>query len=51
MTCACLGRVEGSRHMPEITLTAGPVAYEDTGGDGPVVVLLHGLVHDHTVWR
>ncbi|MGW5663867.1 alpha/beta fold hydrolase [Streptomyces sp. NPDC003758] len=37
--------------MPEITLTAGPVAYEDTGGDGPVVVLLHGLVHDHTVWR
>ncbi|MGW5605855.1 alpha/beta fold hydrolase [Streptomyces sp. NPDC003753] len=37
--------------MPEITLTAGPVAYEDTGGDGPVVILLHGLVHDHTVWR
>ncbi|WP_137992730.1 alpha/beta fold hydrolase [Streptomyces vilmorinianum] len=37
--------------MPEIELTAGTVTYEDTGGDGPVVVLLHGLVHDATVWR
>ncbi|MFJ3336566.1 alpha/beta fold hydrolase [Streptomyces sp. NPDC086766] len=37
--------------MPEIRLSAGTVEYEDTGGDGPVVVLLHGLVHDSTVWR
>ncbi|WP_263164795.1 alpha/beta fold hydrolase [Streptomyces sp. SCSIO ZS0520] len=37
--------------MPEIDLTAGPVAYEDTGGTGPVIVLLHGLVHDASVWR
>ncbi|GAA1525102.1 alpha/beta hydrolase [Streptomyces albidochromogenes] len=37
--------------MPEVELTAGAVAYEDTGGPGPVVVLLHGLVHDATVWR
>lgn len=37
--------------MPEIELTAGIVEYEDTGGPGPVVVLLHGLVHDATVWR
>ncbi|NDZ77667.1 alpha/beta hydrolase [Streptomyces sp. SID10853] len=37
--------------MPEITLTAGTVDYVDTGGSGPVVVLLHGLVHDATVWR
>ena len=37
--------------MPEIELSAGPVAYDDTGGDGPVVVLLHGLVHDNTVWH
>ncbi|MFD7442805.1 alpha/beta fold hydrolase [Streptomyces sp. NPDC059909] len=37
--------------MPEIELSAGTVAYEDTGGPGPVVVLLHGLVHDATVWR
>ncbi|MFD4141222.1 MULTISPECIES: alpha/beta fold hydrolase [unclassified Streptomyces] len=37
--------------MPEIELTAGTIQYEDTGGPGPVVVLLHGLVHDATVWR
>ena len=37
--------------MPDIELTAGVVEYEDTGGEGPVVVLLHGLVHDATVWR
>ncbi|GAA3376783.1 alpha/beta hydrolase [Streptomyces sannanensis] len=37
--------------MPEIELTAGTTDYEDTGGTGPAVVLLHGLVHDATVWR
>ncbi|PPS89961.1 alpha/beta fold hydrolase [Streptomyces sp. MH60] len=37
--------------MPDIELSAGTIEYEDTGGDGPVVVLLHGLVHDSTVWR
>ncbi|MER6168205.1 alpha/beta fold hydrolase [Streptomyces violaceorubidus] len=37
--------------MPDIEMSAGTVEYEDTGGDGPVVVLLHGLVHDSTVWR
>lgn len=37
--------------MPDIELSAGTIEYEDTGGDGPVVVLLHGLVHDRTVWR
>jgi pimeloyl-ACP methyl ester carboxylesterase len=37
--------------MPEIELRAGTIAYEDSGGPGPVVVLLHGLVHDATVWR
>ena len=35
--------------MPEIELSAGTVAYEDTGGEGPVVVLLHGLLHDAVV--
>ncbi len=30
--------------MPDIRLTAETVEYEDTGGEGPVVVLLHGLV-------
>jgi pimeloyl-ACP methyl ester carboxylesterase len=37
--------------MPDIELSAGTIEYEDTGGDGPVVVLLHGLVHDAAVWR
>lgn len=37
--------------MTEIQLTAGTVDYQDTGGPGPVVVLLHGLVQDATVWR
>jgi pimeloyl-ACP methyl ester carboxylesterase len=37
--------------MPEIELSAGTIDYEDTGGDGPVLVLLHGLTMDSTVWR
>lgn len=37
--------------MPVIELSAGTIEYDDTGGDGPVVVLLHGLVHDASVWR
>ncbi|MFF8878245.1 alpha/beta fold hydrolase [Streptomyces flaveolus] len=37
--------------MPDIELSAGTLEYEDTGGEGPVVVLLHGLAHDATVWR
>ena len=37
--------------MPEIELPAGIIEYEDTGGSGPVVVLLHGLVMDDSLWR
>jgi pimeloyl-ACP methyl ester carboxylesterase len=37
--------------MPEIELSAGIIEYEDTGGSGPVVVLLHGLVMDVSVWN
>src|SRR5689334_7645863 len=41
--------------MPAIELSAGPIDYEDSGpppgGDGPTVVLLHGLLMDSTVWR
>jgi pimeloyl-ACP methyl ester carboxylesterase len=33
-----------------IDLAAGPVEYIDTGGDGPVVVLLHGLLMDASLW-
>jgi pimeloyl-ACP methyl ester carboxylesterase len=36
--------------MPEIELSAGPIEYQDTGGDGPTVVLLHGLLMDATLW-
>ncbi|MGY0019360.1 alpha/beta fold hydrolase [Streptomyces sp. YJ-C3] len=32
-------------------LSVGPLAYDDTGGDGTPVVLLHGLAQDGTVWR
>lgn len=37
--------------MAEIELTAGTIDYSDTGGDGPTVVLLHGVVMNGTVWR
>ena len=32
-----------------IELSAGPLAYEDTGSDGPVLVL-HGLLMDASLW-
>src|SRR3954454_6586127 len=37
--------------MPEIDVTAGTIEYEDTGGDGPTLVLLHGLAMDASLWR
>jgi pimeloyl-ACP methyl ester carboxylesterase len=37
--------------MPEIELSAGVIEYQDTGGGGPVVVLLHGLLMDGSQWR
>lgn len=37
--------------MPEARLSAGLVEYEDTGGTGTVMVLLHGLAMNATVWR
>ncbi len=37
--------------MQEIELSAGIVEYEDTGGSGPIVVLLHGLAMDGSLWR
>jgi pimeloyl-ACP methyl ester carboxylesterase len=36
--------------MPEIELSAGTIEYADTGGHGPVVVLLHGLMMDASLW-
>ncbi|MGW8380508.1 alpha/beta hydrolase [Streptomyces sp. ODS28] len=36
--------------MPEVRLSAGTVTYEDTGGEGTVVVLLHGVAMDGSLW-
>jgi pimeloyl-ACP methyl ester carboxylesterase len=36
--------------MPAVDLPAGTVDYLDTGGDGPVLLLLHGLAMDGRVW-
>jgi len=36
--------------MPQIELSAGTIAYSDTGGGGPVIVLLHGLLMDASLW-
>lgn len=36
--------------MKSVELSAGTLEYEDTGGDGPVVVLLHGLLMDESLW-
>ena len=37
--------------MQEIEVSAGVLEYEDTGGSGPIIVLLHGLVMDGSLWR
>jgi pimeloyl-ACP methyl ester carboxylesterase len=36
--------------MNQIELSAGTIEYEDTGGDGPTLVLLHGLLMDASLW-
>lgn len=36
--------------VSEIELSAGTIEYTDTGGDDPVVVLLHGLLMDASLW-
>jgi pimeloyl-ACP methyl ester carboxylesterase len=37
--------------VPEVEISAGPIAYEDSGGEGPVVVLIPGLLMDGRQWR
>jgi pimeloyl-ACP methyl ester carboxylesterase len=37
--------------MSEVELSAGTVEYEDTGGSAPVVVLVHGLAMNGSLWR
>lgn len=36
--------------MQHVDLPAGPIDYIDTGGDGPVLVLGHGLLMNETLW-
>jgi pimeloyl-ACP methyl ester carboxylesterase len=36
--------------MKQIELSAGTIDYEDTGGEGPVIVLLHGLMMNASLW-
>lgn len=42
---------EASSRPSEIELSAGMIEYRDTGGAGPVVVFLHGLLMDGSLWR
>jgi len=37
--------------LSRLELSAGPVEYRDTGGDGRVLVLLHGVLMDGGQWR
>ena len=36
--------------MAELELSAGSIRYEDSGGDGPVIVLCHGLLMTASLW-
>jgi hypothetical protein len=36
--------------MSTVELSAGTVEYTDTGGSGPALVLLHGLLMDGSLW-
>jgi len=36
--------------METIQTSAGPIAYTDTGGSGPTIVLLHGMLMDGSLW-
>jgi pimeloyl-ACP methyl ester carboxylesterase len=37
--------------VSQIELSAGTIEYEDTGGDGPTIVLLPGLMMDASLWE
>ncbi len=36
--------------MPEVQLSAGPIDYGDSGGEGRPVVFVGGLPHDESLW-
>jgi len=33
-----------TEELQTIELSAGSIEYQDTGGNGPILILLHGLV-------
>ncbi len=37
--------------MAEVQVPGGVIEYQDTGGNGPVLVFLHGLTMDGSLWR
>jgi pimeloyl-ACP methyl ester carboxylesterase len=37
--------------VPQVELSAGRIDYQDTGGDGPVLVFTHGFPMNETQWR
>lgn len=41
----------GERVLPCVDVSARPIEYHDTGGPGPPVVLVHGLLMDGAQWR
>ena len=42
---------EPAPQRERVELSAGTIEYLDTGGDGPAVVLLHGVLMDGEQWR
>lgn len=36
--------------MPTVTVNDTPIRYEDSGGDGPVILFSHGFLMDHTMF-
>ncbi|HET8565085.1 MAG TPA: alpha/beta hydrolase [Solirubrobacterales bacterium] len=36
--------------MPEVEVTAGPIEYGDSGGEGRPIVFIGGLPHDGSLW-
>lgn len=38
------------RAVPEVEVSAGPIDYGDTGGEGRPIVFIGGLPHDETLW-
>ena len=37
--------------LSRIEVPAGPIDYQDTGGDGPALVFTHGFPMNHLQWR